>query len=325
MRVAVLGGTRFIGRAASEALTQRGHELLIVHRGESEPETLSDVRHVHVSRAKLREAASVIEDFSPDAVLDSYALTAADATTALAVIPVGTDCVVLSSCDVYRAYTSRDEGTVTDPVPLSEDAPLRTQRYPYRGRMPGFDDYDKLDVEDAYRARNATILRLGFVYGPHDGQTREEFVLKRVRASRQQIPSGPGNWLLSRCYVADAADAVVRAVERRDVAGRTLNIAETAAATVRLWAQQILAAAGSSAKLVRVPSRVLPADMAMTAAISQHLAVDTSRARRLLGWEPSNPADSVAQSVAWHLAHPPVEAFEDFSADDVALEAARGS
>jgi uncharacterized protein YbjT (DUF2867 family) len=40
VRVAVLGGTRFIGRAVLAELTAAGHDPLVVHRGEHEPPDL---------------------------------------------------------------------------------------------------------------------------------------------------------------------------------------------------------------------------------------------------------------------------------------------
>ena len=43
MRVVVLGGTRFIGRAIVEELHDTGNELLIVHRGHLEPDDLPKV------------------------------------------------------------------------------------------------------------------------------------------------------------------------------------------------------------------------------------------------------------------------------------------
>ncbi|HKS90734.1 MAG TPA: NAD-dependent epimerase/dehydratase family protein [Tepidiformaceae bacterium] len=323
MRVLVIGGTRFIGRAASEALLAAGHELLIIHRGENEPETLTDARHIHVPRAELAQVRDEIAGFVPAVALDTLALTRDDADIALRAIPRNCRTVVLSSCDVYRAYTSRDAGIVTDAVPLDETAALRSERYPYRGRLPGLDDYEKLDVEAAYRARGATILRLGFVYGPHDAQRREEFILRRVRAGRVRIPFGPGNWLLSRSYVVDAADAIRRAVEMPAAAAETMNIADARGVTVGLWAQQILTAAQSAAELVNVPARSLPQDMAISAAIQQHMLIDSSRAHSVLGWEPSDPTVSVRASVEWHLANPPAPAHADFSADDAALAAAR--
>ena len=39
-----------------------------------------------------------------------------------------------------------------------------------------------------------TALRLSMIYGEHDGQRREEFILRRVRAWRR-IPIGAGTSL----------------------------------------------------------------------------------------------------------------------------------
>jgi len=58
--VVILGGTRFIGRAIVEELAGSGHELLIVHRGELEPDDLPPARHVHTDRAHLAQQPGVI-------------------------------------------------------------------------------------------------------------------------------------------------------------------------------------------------------------------------------------------------------------------------
>jgi UDP-glucose 4-epimerase len=315
----VLGGTRFIGRAAVEELTAAGHELLIVHRGGSEPPELARHSHVHVDRAELGAVGGELRDFAPDVVLDCRCMTENEATTALAVLPRSARLVVLSSADVYQAYASRDAGEVSEMLPFDETAPVRTELYPYRGHGPGLDDYEKILVERAYLARGGTALRLGFIYGPHDPQRREEFILRRVRAGRQRIPAGAGNWVLSRGYVADVAVAIRLAVESETIAGEVFNIAERRSPTVRLWAQQILHASGSKAELVRVPERALPEDLAITAAMAQHMLFDSSKARQVLGWVEGDPLEQLRHSVAWHMANPPGEANEDFSADDAAL------
>jgi hypothetical protein len=70
-----------------------------------------------------------------------------------------------------------------------------------------------------------------------------------------------------------------------------------------------------------VPDDVLPPDLAMSRSVAQHLLVDAGKLRALLGWQPSRPETSVVASVRWHLAHPPPEPDEDFTADDEALAA----
>ena len=76
------------------------------------------------------------------------------------------------------------------------------------------------------------------------------------------------------------------------------------------------------AELVRVPDVLLPDDLKPLGTVAQHLLVDSSKARDLLGWTETDRHEALARSVAWHLANPPPDADADFSADDGALAAA---
>ncbi len=226
--------------------------------------------------------------------------------------------LVISSVDVYRAFGALNNDQETDPVPLDEESPVRAERYPYRGKMPGMDEYDKLDVEDVYFPRGATVLRLPMVYGEHDYQRREEFLLRRIRAGRKRIPFGAGTWLTCRVYVGDVGRAA-RLVLEKGVRGEVMNICEDRSYSMGMWSRMILAAARSDAELVRVPDAALPEDLKFTGTMPQHIAASAHRARRLLGWTTSDAAETLSATVRWHLAHPPADASADFADDDRAL------
>ena len=319
MRIIVLGGTRFIGRAIVEDLAATGHQLLLVHRGVLEPDGMPDAQHLHTERAELPTHRSALKDFQPDAAIDCRALTRADAEAALEALPPDIRLVVISSIDVYRAFGALNNDRETDPTPLDEDSPVRPERYPYRGQMPGMEDYDKLDVEDTYLPRGGTSLRLPMVYGERDYQLREEFILRRVRAGRSQIPFGAGMWLACRGYVRDIARGARLVLESQAAVGGALNLCEDRTFSMRMWVQMILDAAGSNAELVRVPDETLPEDLKPTGTMTQHIAGSARKARALLGWTTSDPATSLARTVRWHLDHPPAEPDLDFAADDRAL------
>jgi nucleoside-diphosphate-sugar epimerase len=102
--------------------------------------------------------------------------------------------------------------------------------------------------------------------------------------------------------------------------GEIFNVSERTTPSMRLLAQQVLDAAGSSAELVRVSDDALPDDLRMTRATSQHLLLDASKVRSILGWRDSDPVESLRRTVAWHLEHPPDDA-AGFEADDAALAA----
>ena len=319
MKVVVLGGTRFIGRAIVEELAGAGHDVMVVHRGNLEPNDMPPVQHLHADRMELTAHRKELAEFAPDAAVDCRALTRADSEVALEALPAGLRLVVISSIDVYRAFGALNDDRETDPVPLHEDSAVRPTRYPYRGLMPGMDHYDKLDVEDVYLARGATSVRLPMVYGEHDYQLREEFILRRVRAGRGRIPFGAGTWLACRAYVRDVARGVQLVLESPDAAGHVFNLGEDRTYSMRLWSRMILDAAGSSAELVRVADDVLPEDLKPTGTMSQHIVVSAQKARSRLGWTTSDPEESLGTSVRWHLANPPPDPDLDFTADDRAL------
>lgn len=323
MRVAVIGGTWFLGRRIVERLHERGDEVLVIHRGRSTPEPWVPVAHLLCDRYDLASHAAEVRNFAPEAVVDTCALTGADVD---AVLPVfaGLPAVVLSSQDVYQAHTGLRSGRDVAAVPLDEDAELRRERYPYRGLgldvVP--DDYDKLDVEERWLADAATVLRLPLIYGPHDWQRREDVVLRRLRAGRSEIPVGAANLLWTRGYVEDLAAGALAALDTQAGAGLPINLGEPTTRSIRWWLHRILEAANARADLVQVPEHLLPPDLALTAAPAQHLVVSVARAQRLLGWTPEPAERRIVESVRWHLEHPPAEPTwtpEDAAADDEAL------
>jgi nucleoside-diphosphate-sugar epimerase len=232
--------------------------------------------------------------------------------------------VVASSMDVYRAFSSLWKGTVTDPVPLTEESAVRAEPPPDRALvMEGYDyapaDYEKLDVEAAYLARGGTVCRLPMVYGPYDYKRREDFLLRRIRAGRRRIPTGAGGFLWSRGHVADLARGIRLALERQQAQGEVFNLCESTCAPFRLWMEWILEATGVQVELVRVPDALLPDDLDITGDIGQHWLANAEKARELLGWVHSDPRERVRDSVRWHLAHPPADEDHDFAADERAL------
>ena len=319
MRVIVLGGTRFIGRAIVEEFAAAGHDLLIVHRGSLEPDDLVPVQHLHAERMELAARREELAAFKPDAAIDCRALTRADSQIAIDALPSGIRLVVISSLDVYRAFGAVNDDRETDPVPLDEESPVRPNRAPYRGKMPGMDDYDKLDVEDVYLPHGATSVRLPMVYGERDYQLREEYILRRVRAGRSRIPFGAGMWLPCRAYVKDMARGVHLVLNTPAAAGQVFNVCEDRTYSIRLWSRMILDAAGSDAELVRVADDLLPEDLKATGTMTQHIAASARKARSMLGWTTSDPEESLRSTVRWHLAHPPPDPNDDFVADDRAL------
>jgi UDP-glucose 4-epimerase len=309
MRILVLGGTRFIGCALVAQLVGAGHDVAVAHRGRHESGAEAAVRHFHLDRRDLREHRGELLGFGPDAVIDMSAMTAADAEAAVAVFGDPVRKVVASSGDVYRACASVAAGIVTDAVPLREDASLRDGPTPDRDVVPpgwAYDtaSYEKLDVERLYLERGGIVCRLPMAYGEHDYKRREEFVLRHVRAGSKRIAVGPGTFLWSRGYAPELARGLRLAAERADP-GEVFNLAERECAPIRLWIEEILAAAEHDTELVQVPADQVTDDMALTKTIPQPWQLDSTKAATHLAWIHAPWRDCVHRSVRWHLDNPP--------------------
>src|SRR5260370_8549883 len=96
VRIIVLGGTRFIGRAIVEELVRAGHDILVVHRGHLEPDDIPSISHLHCDRSELTAHRQELAAFEPDAATDSSALTPADAPTAIPALQAATRLVLIS-------------------------------------------------------------------------------------------------------------------------------------------------------------------------------------------------------------------------------------
>src|SRR5271169_5748044 len=147
MRILVLGGTGLTGPFVVRRLARLGHEVTVFHRGGHEAELPGEVIHIH---GRLAEPSPELLRLASDVVVDLWAMNQAHA----AAFP---ECfqdrigrvVLISSCDVYRAYGRwhRLECGPPDAIPLTEDSPLRQSRYPYKN------EYDKILVEETLRTQ----------------------------------------------------------------------------------------------------------------------------------------------------------------------------
>jgi nucleoside-diphosphate-sugar epimerase len=237
--------------------------------------------------------------------------------------------------DVYRAYDRlrRVDPGSPDPVPLTEDAPLRQTLYPYRAQASGEDDflyhYEKILVERAVLGQPglpATVLRLPCVYGPGDRHRTFEY-LKRMDDGRPAILLRElrAGWRWTRGYVQNVATAVALAATDERAAGTIYNVGEHEARTEAEWVRSIGRAAGWAGQVFAVPEGRLPDHLRTPYDWRQDVVGDTSKVRQELGYqEPVSLEGALTRTVAWERAHPP-EATDpklfDYAAEDAVLTA----
>ncbi|MBZ5625648.1 MAG: NAD-dependent epimerase/dehydratase family protein [Acidobacteriia bacterium] len=308
MRILILGGTGLTGPFVVRRLHGLGHEVTVFHRGEHETQLPDGVRHIH---GDLAHPPVALRHLAPDVVVHMWAMNEADARIFL-------DCfrgaagrvVAISSGDVYHAYgrlKHHDSGP-PDSLPLSEDAPLRESRYPYRGvenaPMERVEEYDKILVEQTLLNQPevpVTILRFPAVYGPNDNHRFGPWIeqMQNHRAELK-IRDDFGRWRWTHGYSEDVAEAVVLAVTNERAAGSIYNAGEPWAPTWTERLEEWARVAGWTGRVVPVPAAEVPDDQRRPLDYRHHLAMDTGRIRTELGYAEVVPREEgIARTIAW--------------------------
>ena len=339
MQILVIGGTGFVGPHVVRRLVEGNHQVTVFHRGRTEADLPASVAHLHGDRARLDDVAGDLRRLAPEVVLDTRPLSEADARIVVAAMTgIAQRLVAISSVDVYRAFArlNRTEPGAPDPVPLTEEGPLRETLYPYREATPRppadpmawADDYDKILVERAVLGEPrlpGTVLRLPFVYGPGDRQHRLRPYVRRFDDGRPALLLGEAaaRWRATRAAVENVAAAVSLAVVDDRAAGRVYNVGEADAPTEVDFARAVGRAAGWEGEVVTIPDDRLPPHLASPVDFAQPMVVDTGRIRRELGYsEPVSRDEWLRRAVAWERENRPTvddPAAFDYAAEDAAL------
>jgi nucleoside-diphosphate-sugar epimerase len=156
---------------------------------------------------------------------------------------------------------------------------------------------------------DATIFRYPYVYGPHQLVPREWSIVRRLRDGRRTLvlPEG-GLTMMMHGYAGNVAEAVLAAVDRPEQAyGQTYNVGDEEQFSLRQVVEIVARHMGVEIELLGVPMAVAgPARAFLPHGRVEHLMADITRARAELGYRDLvPPAQAIARTVDWLLAHPP--------------------
>ncbi len=200
MRLLILGGTVFLGRAIAEEAHRRGHTVTLFNRGKSNPDCLPELERL---RGERDGGLDALEGRTWDAVIDTcgYIPRIVRASARLLAPAVG-HYTFISSISVYADL---DEGADPD-----ENGRLATTDLPETEEVTG-ETYGPLkalceQAAEEETAGRALLVRPGLIVGPWDPTDR--FTYWPVRAAEGGRLLAPGR-----------PEAQVQVIDVRDLAG----------------------------------------------------------------------------------------------------------
>lgn len=217
MRVLVLGGSRFVGRATALRLV-RDHDVTLLNRGNS---PLPDPRVARVladrtDPAAVHDALAGLPPF--DAIVDVSGLHPDQVVGTLAGVEAAFG--VLPPCYVFVSSVAAYQPS--GPVPPREDDP-----HPGNA-LWGEYSTDKVEIERLLASRNLpalTILRPPYLYGAENSEPREPWLWARITSQQPVYYPVANDARVQFCDIDALTAAIAHAVDG-SLPPDTYNIAD---------------------------------------------------------------------------------------------------
>ena len=311
---AISGGAGFLGRHLARRLLADGHGVRTLDLVALDDPALE--RSVEELRGDVRSAADCrrLVDGADVLVHAAAALPIQASRESIRSLNVlGTEHVLQEAraANVRRVVfiSSTAVYGVPEKHPIEEDDPLVGV---------GWYGESKIDAEALCRvaAVETTIVRPKTFIGP-ERLGVFEILFDWIREGRRIYILGKGHNRYQLLAVEDLVDAIVRAATVPEAARETFNVGATEFGSVRSDLQALIDHAGSASRLQPVP--VKPAEVALRALELLRVSplaewhyktahkdsfVDTSRAQRVLGWQPRlSNEQALIETYDWYLAN----------------------
>jgi 2'-hydroxyisoflavone reductase len=209
MKLLVLGGTKFLGRATVEAALARGHEVTLFNRGETNPELFPDTEKLRGDRT---EDLSALTGREWDAVVDPSGYVPA---------VVRASAEKLSGQTGYYLFVSSLSVYADRSKPMVEgDAVEQLGDMPDDRLLEDYSNYGALKalaeqaVAETYPDAHATV-RPGLIVGPYDPTGRFTYWPHRVARGGEVAAPAPPDDRVQFVDVRDLAEWIVGLCEQR--------------------------------------------------------------------------------------------------------------
>ena len=211
MKILVLGGTQFLGRAFAETALERDHELTLFTRGETNADLFPEAEKL---RGNRKSDLAALEGRAWDTVIDTSGYVPAAVRASAELLRESGRYVFVSSVSAYADFsTGPTEGS---PVAELNGLPVDEVASDYSNYGP-LKALCEAEVEQVFGER-ALIVRPGLIVGPHDPTGRFTYWAHRLGRGGEVLAPGPPERHTQFVDVRDLAAWLLEAVEH-DLSG----------------------------------------------------------------------------------------------------------
>ena len=203
MRVLVLGGTQFLGRAVAESALAAGHELTLFNRGRSKPDLFPEAERL---RGDRDGDLAALAGRRWDAIVDTSGYVPRVVRESAELLRDSGQYTFVSSCSVYASFG--EPATESSAVATVADATTEDVAQHY-GALKAL--CEKV-VEKVFAGR-ALHVRAGLIVGPYDPTGRFTYWPHRVARGGEVLVPGAPERPVQAIDVRDLGEWIVRSAE----------------------------------------------------------------------------------------------------------------
>ncbi|MFE0513592.1 NAD-dependent epimerase/dehydratase family protein [Streptomyces sp. NPDC058964] len=206
MRLLVLGGTEFVGRAVVESALGRGWEVTVLHRGRHPAP--AGARSLHGDRTAPDGLAALAGSEEWHAVVDTWSAAPRAVREAARLLR--------DRAGRYAYVSSRSVYAWPQPAGSAEDAPVVADASADadRSEYPRDKRGGELAAIEGFGTDRSLLVRAGLILGPYENVGRLPWWLNRTARGGPVLAPGPRDLPLQYIDVRDLAEWILGAVER---------------------------------------------------------------------------------------------------------------
>lgn len=302
MHVLLLSGTGWVGSTLVNELLHHGYDITVLSRGATKQNfNSSDVEMVTCDRNNLEDLGEKVRKYARDIFIDVIPGHYSKENTEFIA-----DCVE-GRISHYLQCSSTGIFAPLAAIPGNENDPI-TETAQFGPGWLGKADADRVILKRIENGFPGTILHPSIIMGPgafaidNLGDRRKSFI-KEIKNGDPIYLADEGKNLMQMVHVKDLARAFRLAIEHKESIGQNIIISGARAITARSYVEIIAKLLGCKANiqsltkaqlLERTDLEISPNDFAF---FMEHMSFDLSKAKALIGYEPSYTVESLLKEV----------------------------